>query len=110
MRTPATERVTVLRGSETNAYGDEVDSETAVHTGVLMGIYESVKSRNYLPAEGATRTIVQFDGYAASNADIQKNDRIRSEKTGRTYLVTDVHQPTGVAMTPDLEITLSQTS
>ncbi len=111
MRTRATETVTVLRGTETNEFGDEVDSETAVHTGVLIAITESTK-RTYLPAEGATRVIRSYRGLTSANADIQKGDRLRSEFTNRTYLVTELSDPEApcVVYAPDLTMDLSRTS
>lgn len=109
MRRRATERVTVLRGSETNEFGDVVDSDAAVHTGVLVAITETSR-RTYNAAEGATRVVRSYSGYATSNADIQKGDRLRSEKTQRVYLVTDLSDRVSSALDPDLQFELSRTS
>jgi hypothetical protein len=110
VRARATERVTVLRGTETNSYGDLVDSEVAVHTGVIMAIMETSRSRTFLPAEGATRVITSHQGFASSNADILKGDRLRSERTGNVYLVVDMTLPGSAAISPDLELQLSRTT
>jgi hypothetical protein len=101
--------VTVLRGSETNAFDDVVDSDTAVYTGVLVAITESSR-RTYLPAEGATRVIRSYIGYATSSTDIQKGDRLRSEKNSAVYLVVDLSAPSSAALDPDLRFELSKTT
>lgn len=109
VRAAATCRVSILRGTETNGYGDTVDSETAVRSGVPCSLIEQTR-RVYLPDEGATRIIRSYAGRVGPETDLRKDDRIRNERNGRTYLVTDLGDPESAALDPDITFTASRTT
>ena len=85
----ATTTVSILRGDETNDYGDTVDSDTAIYTGIPAAIHEQNR-RVFLPAEQAYRIVRFYTGRLPSNTDVVKNDRIKDERTGHVYLVVDL--------------------
>lgn len=105
----ATTTVSILRGDEVNGYGDVVDSDTAIHTKIPASIHEQNR-RVYLPAEQAYRIIRSYTGRLPSNSDVQKNDRLRDERTGAIYLVTDIADPVSPAFAPDRHVELSRTT
>lgn len=109
MRGKATTKVTILRGTETNSFGDEVDSDVTVHTGVRAAIAERNR-RVYLPAEGATRVVRAYSGQVGYETDIRKGDRLRDERTNVVYLVLEISEPVNPANQPDYELELSRTN
>ena len=82
----ATTTITVLRGTATDRYGDEVDTETVVATRIPASILER-------PVQGARPASGRKDtqrGYALrvwGAVDVRQDDRIRDERTGLTFVV-----------------------
>lgn len=109
MKAAANCKVTILRGTEANQYNDLVDSDVAVRTGIPASILEQGR-RVYLPAEAAFRIIRSYAGRVGAEVDIQKDDRLRDERTGVVYLVTDLADSRSPAHTPDKVLVLSRTN
>ena len=109
MRAKASCKISILRGTEINSYGDEVDTTTPVYSGVRCSLLEQTR-RVYLPAEGATRIIRSYAGRVGPGTDLRKDDRIRNERNGRTYLVLDLGDPESAALDPDITFTASRTT
>lgn len=109
MRARATTTVSILRGTETNAYNDTVDTTAAIHTGVIAAIMERDR-RVYLPAEQAVRVIRTYSARFPPNVDLQKLDRVKDERTGVIYLVTEIRQPASPALMLDVAADLSRTT
>lgn len=98
---PATNTVTILRGTTTDAYGDTIDTDHTFKTGVLVTIYESGK-RTSKPVEGRVGTVRDYAGRAHAHDGVAVNDRLRDEKTGEVYLVVEAStlpNPTGPMFT-----------
>lgn len=109
MRGAANTTISILRGTEQDGYGDEVDSQTPVYTGVVASILGSSR-RVYLPAESATRVIHTYTGRCGAEVDLRKDDRVRDERNGRVYLVTELADSPSLVMQPDLVFNLSRTA
>lgn len=110
MRARATTTVTILRGDTTNAWADAVsDNTTPVASGIVAAIHEQSR-RTYLPAEQAFRIIRTYTGRLPTECGLQKLDRIRDDRTGTIYLVTELHRPDNPAITLDLSVELSRTT
>lgn len=106
----ANTRASILRGTETDSYGDEVDSNVVVYTDVPMSIIERNR-RVYLPAEGATRVIRSYSAQCGYEVDLRKDDRIRDQGTGIVYQVIEISDPTGIlGVKPDRVVALSRTT
>lgn len=110
MKTRANTLVTILRGTETNAFADEIDSDVAAYTDVPAAILEAGR-RVYLPAEGARRVVRGYTCRVGSGVDLRKDDRIRDQSTGQVYLVTELSDPQPIGgHRPDRVATLSRTT
>lgn len=110
MKAAATTLVTVLRGTETDVYADEVDSDIAEYVDVPASIIEENR-RTFLPAEGAFRVVRSYSAQLGREVDVRKDDRLRDQSTGRIYLVTELSDPLGLpGEAPDWVLTLSRTS
>ena len=102
--------VAILRGTTTNAYGDTVDVDTAVATGIQASILERNR-RTYLAAEAAYRVIRTYTGRVTAGTDVRKGDRLRDEGNSQVYLVTDLNSTPGSVggLRPDVVLELSRT-
>lgn len=87
----ATEKVAVMRGTSTDALGNEIDSEEVVDglDAVFVSIIEKSR-RVYLPESSELRTVRYGVGRATPGTDIRQGDRLRSARTGRTWIVNEV--------------------
>lgn len=83
----ATTRVTILRGTATDRYGDEVDTDTVVEVDVPASILERPVTGGR-PSSGRKDTQRTHALRVWKSVDVQQNDRIRDQKTGRVYVVT----------------------
>ena len=83
---------TVFRGTDTDDYGDAVDVDTVIHSGVRMSIIEQFR-RVFVPADNQDRVIRYTRGRAPSNILILEGDRIRDELSNLTYIVEAVVNP-----------------
>jgi len=88
----ATTTVTILRGEETDGYGDPVDSNVPVRARVPASIIER-DQRVFVPAENRTTIVKQHTGRVRANVDIRTGDRLRDEKDQSIYLVEGVSRP-----------------
>src|SRR5439155_18008178 len=84
--------VDILRGETTDGYGDPVDADTAVATGMLASIIETSR-RIFLPAESRTTHVRMFTGRVAPGVDVREGDRLRDNAAQSIYLVEAVSRP-----------------
>lgn len=101
--------ISILRATETDGWGDTVDSEVPIYSGVRCSLVEQTR-RTYLPAEQATRVIRSYAGRVGAGTDLRKDDRIRDERTGVVYLVLELGDPLSAVMMPDITFTASRTT
>ena len=105
----ATTRITVYRGTTTDDYGDEQDTDTPVYTGIPASIIE--QSRRVTTRDNPTPRIVRYPvGRVTAGTDIQDQDRIRDERTGAVYIVDSVSQMANPAVASDLRLDLRRTT
>jgi hypothetical protein len=83
----ATTRVTILRGTATDRYGDDVDTDTVVAVDVPASILERPVT-GARPAGGRTDTQRTHALRVWKAVDVRQGDRIRDQKTGFIYAVT----------------------
>lgn len=109
----ATTRVTILRGTTTDEFGDTVDTDTEAGTDGQTGIPASLveQTRTATTRDDLTPRVVRYTvGRLPAGTDIGEDDRLRDDRTGRTYIVTAVSRPTGIGITPDLRVDLKLTN
>lgn len=103
----ASTRVSILRGTSTDDYGDETDEPTVVASGVLACIRE-VASRVQDRTTGTPRQIRRVEAQLPSPTDVRVGDRLRDDRHHLTYLVENVTAPGGPGHTADLEVELKR--
>ncbi|MFB7244641.1 hypothetical protein ACFCYX_19535 [Streptomyces populi] len=109
MQAIATTRLTVLRGTTTDAYGDEQDLDTAVATGIPASLTE--QSRRVTTRDNPTPRIVRYAvARVTAGTDIRDQDRVRDERTGSVYIVDAVSAMANPAAAPDLRLDLRRTT
>lgn len=97
----ATTLISVLRGTATDRYGDEVDTDTVIASRIPASILEK-PATGARPASGRKDTPRSYFLRVWRNVDIRQNDRVRDERTGWTYAVTTdapATNPVGLAST-----------
>lgn len=82
----ATTTISVLRGTVTDRYGDEADSDAVVATRIPASILEKPASGGR-PASGRKDTPRGYFLRVWKPVDIRQNDRVKDERTGLTYAV-----------------------
>lgn len=88
----ATTTVSVLRGVTTDDFGDPVDADTVVASGVPASLLET-RSTARRHVEGRTDNVRAYNLRVRTNVALQRDDRIRDEQTGSTYTIDEVVTP-----------------
>lgn len=105
----ATTRVSILRGTDTDEFGDETDAVTVHASGILANIRET--RRSVFDASTSTPRIVRtVECRLPSNTDILDSDRVKDENDGTIYGITSVTNPGGPGRRADLELELERTN
>lgn len=107
MRATATTTVTVLRGTATDEFGDEVDTDTPLYTKVPFSLIEQNR-RVFDPVTGTPRTVRVAYGRTNAGTPLLTADRLRDERTGSVYVINAVTQQAGVGGSPDLRVDLER--
>lgn len=105
MQLVATTTVSVLRGTETDTYGDEQDTIDVVSTGTPASIIEG--RQNVLTgADNIPRVVRIFKLRAPAYLDVRRGDRIKDERNGEIYIVDAPVRVQNPAYTTDLRVDL----
>lgn len=109
MRAIANTRISILRGTEEDEFGNEVDSETPFLTGIPAALTE--QTRQEATGESATPRVVRFTVCrVSSDTPVLESDRVKDEGTGVIYPIMGVSQTGGFGMKNDLRIDLKRTT
>lgn len=85
----ATHRVSILRGTITDQFGDEKDRNDPVHSHVPASI-RTVRNAITTIAEGRPQQVATLVGRVPAGTDIQPQDRLQDERTGVIYIVDGI--------------------
>lgn len=86
--TPTT-TVAVLRGAAADDYTGAVDNETTAASGIQASLIEQTRTVQD-PASGTPRIVRSARARLPRDTDVVHTDRIRDERTGTTYAISDV--------------------
>lgn len=105
----ATTTLTVYRGTTTDGYGDEQDTDTPIYTGIVASLTE--QSRRVTTRDDPTPRIVRYAvARVTAGTDITDQDRVLDERTGAVYIVDAVSQMANPAVASDLRLDLRRTT
>lgn len=105
----ATTTLSVLRGTSTDAFGDEVDSNTAVATGIPASLTE--QTRRVTTRDDPTPRVIRYSvARVTAGTDITDQDRVMDERTGSVYIVDAVSSMNSAAVAADLRLDLRRTT
>lgn len=109
MQAIATTRISILRGTTTDAYGDEQDTDTPIATGIPASLTE--QSRRVTTRDDPTPRIVRYAiARVGAGTDVTDQDRVRDERTGAVYIVDAVSSMANPAVAADLRLDLRRTT
>jgi hypothetical protein len=103
----STGRYSVLRGSTTNEYGDEVDGDGVASSGIRGSVIEQT-TQVFNPDDGRVATIRSLIGRFPSGSDIQDGDRIMDEKTKEVFVVASLARQNNVLVKSDIVADLTK--
>ena len=102
--------VTVLRGTTSNQFGDTIDANTPVLTGVPAFIAETGKTTQD-PSTPTPRVIRQVAGQIGDFTGLLSTDRLMRERDSQLFIVLDVTTPDSLLGAPvDLVLSLKRVS
>lgn len=105
----ATTTVSVFRGTTTDDYGDEADTDTPLYTGIPASLTEQTR-RVTTRDDPAPRIVRYAVARVAAGTDVTDQDRLRDERTGAVYIVDAVSSMANPALTADLRLDLRRTT
>ncbi|WP_326779721.1 hypothetical protein OG481_02165 [Streptomyces longwoodensis] len=109
MQAVATTSLTILRGTTTDAYGDEQDTDTPKYTGIPASLVE--QSRRVTTRDDPTPRIVHYAvSRVPAGTDVTDQDRVRDERTGAIYTVDAVSGMDNPALQVDRRLDLRRTT
>ncbi|MEV6504795.1 hypothetical protein AB0M61_01570 [Streptomyces sp. NPDC051642] len=109
MQAIATTKVTILRGVTTDAYGDEQDTDTPVHTGIPASLIE--QSRRVTTRDDPTPRIVRYAVVRVpAGTDVTDQDRLLDERTGVKYVIDADSFMANPAMAVDIRLDARRTT
>lgn len=82
-------RVSILRGTMTDAWGDPKDRTDPVHSGIPASIM-TVRTNETTMSSGRPQQISYLIGRLPAGTDIQAQDRLLDEGSGVIYIVDGV--------------------
>lgn len=101
----ATTEIDIYRGTTTDSYGDEKDTDQPIYEKIVASVIEQNKTvRN--PDTRTPETIRIYTGRVPAGTDILDDDRVRDRRTNKFYLVDGITQPANPAATADLNLEL----
>lgn len=109
MQAIANTQVSILRGTETDTYGDEKDTDTPVYTGIPASLVE--QSRRVTTRDNPTPRIVRYAvARVPARTDVTDQDRVLDERTGAKYIVEAVSSMNNPAIEVDRRLDLRRTT
>jgi hypothetical protein len=109
MQAIANTQVSILRGTETDAYDDEKDTDTPVYTGIPASLVE--QSRRVTTRDNPTPRIVRYAvARVPARTDVTDQDRVLDERTGAKYIVEAVSGMDNPAIEVDRRLDLRRTT
>lgn len=104
----ATTTISVLRGTETDAFGDEVDTDSVHASGIPASLIEASRQASE-PVTGIPRIIRTHVGRVPPGTDVTEDDRIKDELTSEIYIVVSVTRNANPIMAQPLRLDLKRT-
>lgn len=102
--------VSVLRSvSAQNAWGDDVDTNTPIATGLPAAVVED-KQRSYLASEQRGGVVEYFAIRFRPGTDVREGDRLLDERSTAIYQVDTVSIPQSFVGIPDVRCMTRRTA
>lgn len=108
----ATTRAALLRGSTTDALGDEVDAATVLagYSDFPISIVEKTR-REFDESSNAWRTVRYYAGRTTASIPARAGDRIRDLRDGSIFVVDEVERMArGLSGRSSVTLTMKRTS
>lgn len=109
MQAVANTKLSILRGTTTDAWGDEQDIDTPIATGIPASLTE--QSRRVTTRDDPTPRIVRYAvARVPARTDVTDQDRVLDERTGAKYIVDATSSMANPALEVDIRLDLRRTT
>ncbi|TXJ78627.1 hypothetical protein E2C11_16605 [Streptomyces lavendulae] len=109
MQAIATTKISILRGTTTDAYGDEQDTNTPIRTGIPASLIEQTR-RVTTRDDPAPRIVRYAVARVPAQTDVTDQDRVLDERTNAVYSIDAISSMANPAAVPDLRLDLRRTT
>ena len=107
MLSSATTTITIYRGQTEDEWGDDIDLNTVVDTGVVASITE-LEAKPFTETSMVPRVIRTAIGRVGSQVDIRANDRIYDEKHNETWTIRSISRKQSPVCATDTRLDLQR--
>jgi hypothetical protein len=109
MQAIATTRLTILRGTATDDFGDAADTDTVIARSVPASLTE--QSRRVTTRDDPTPRVIRYAiARVPAGTDVTDQDRVRDERTGAVYVVDSTSGMANPALRVDIRLDLRRTT
>jgi hypothetical protein len=102
--------VTIMSGTGTNRFGDEVDIDAVQAEGVPASIIETPGGSKSRPVDGRTDQVNSFTLRIKAGIDLAKYSRVRDERTGEVFTIDTIITPRGTVSHRPTSATMRRTT
>lgn len=107
MLSSASTTITIYRGESVDEWGDPIDNNTVVETGIPAAITE-LNQDSEGEVSGAPRVIRSAIGRVGSEVEVLQNDRIFDETRRSTWIILSVTRQSNPVCAMDTKLELKQ--
>ena len=109
MNGQANTRISLLRGTGVDAFGDETDGGTVVASSILASLHER-SQRQDARSDGGLRQVGSYTMRCRHDIDVRQDDRVKDESDGRIYVVVEVEKAPSFGRKVDVRCSLRRLS
>jgi hypothetical protein len=102
--------VTLLAGTGTDRFGDEIDIDVVKAEGIPASIIEVPGGSKSRPVDGRTDQVNAFTLRIGPAVDLPKYSRVRDERTGETFTIDTIIAPRGTVGHRPISATMRRTA
>jgi hypothetical protein len=102
--------ITLLEGTGTDRFGDEIDIDAVQAEGIPASIIETPGGSKSRPVDGRTDQVNMFTLRVGAAVPLVKFSRVRDERTGEVFTIDNIITPRGTVGHRPVSATMRRTT